>query len=295
MNINKDIKRDLITSVFFLFYGFLVLLVFPKLFLLAGGGAEEQAYLTKFFFYTAPGLIALLILVIIKIVRAFVKTDYVDSILHDPQDSVFYNIPVLRTILENPLLLVVGSIIFFSSLVYIGKVTQTQFIGSAEVPVYEMQVTEIAEVGLSVWPPSPSETFEFAVAVLLFMFLLKFLKHKKKLNEPLYQGLLYVVVPIISTLLWLMYHLFRYGASDLKILNVMWFGYISAMSIVLFRTIIPALMYHDVNNLFVKLFKMFSSDLVLTITLIILILLTLLFIYWTSVSVLRKSKKGEPI
>jgi len=261
---NKDVLKDVLFSVGFIVYLLLVLFILPKLFLLAGGGIENQENLTKYMFYSAPAGIMAIFLILLKWIRGYTKLPYIDSILHDPENSLFSNIPVVKTILEKPALLIIFSLIFFSGLVYIERTTQTAFLPKASLPPIEQQVTETADIGLHIYPASPAETIELGLVITLILILLNYIRYKYKFDDFSYWGMKLVVVPLIGAILWMVYHLARYGSSDLALTSVFAFGFISSLLITLTNSLIPALVLHDLNNFYVRLFELTSSDIVLT-------------------------------
>lgn len=288
-----DLKRDIFFTAEFMLYLFLVLFVLPKIFLLAGGGIENTDNLTKFMFYSAPGAVVAIFLILIKWIRVFVKVPYLDSVIHDPEESLLYNIPYVKNIIANPLLLILGSLIFFSGLVYIERVTQTALLPKAEIPFIQQQVTETADIGLHVYPASPAETLELALVITFILIGLNLLKHRFGFDDTIGWILKIVIVPFIGALLWMVYHIARYGSSDIALTSVFGFGYISTLLIVLTNSIIPALVLHDINNLFVRLFELISSDFVLIGIVVVLIILSVSFI-----SLLVRDitiKKGETL
>ncbi len=70
----------------------------------------------------------------------------------------------------------------------------------------------------------------------------------------------------------------RYGTSELSMLVVIFFWGMMGLLIVLTGSIIPSLIFHDMNNLFYKLNMMFSSDKVIYATVAVLALLLVIFI-----------------
>ena len=288
MQDKKDVIKDILFTVFFMGYMLLVLFILPKLFLLAGHGIESEINLTKFLFYSAPAAVVGIFLIILKWVRAYTKSPYIDSIIHDPETSILYNVPILNMILKNPKLLILGSILFFSGLIFINNLTQTAFF-VAEVPRIEMQVTETADIGLHVFPAADAETIELGATLVFILIIFALLKKKYDIDDLTHKIAIHIFVPLIGMVLWLVYHLARYGASDIALLSVMGFGLISSLIIIYTKSLIPAIILHQLNNLYVRLFEMYSSDRVIIISSVIWGIILIIFI----ISLINELRKGQ--
>jgi hypothetical protein len=279
-NLQHDILRDLSFAVLFLlFYGSIIFSVLTTINLFGLGGIEQQEYLSKTLYYRVILGVGIIILFLLKLIRIKFG-DRFFSLLHDPEDSPIWKVPILKNTIANPYLLLLGSIILFSGFTYLGKISQTALLGQADVPNYnfEQQTQPLADVYFAVYPASPAETIEL---VVFLIFLVNLLDHVIKLdNKVLRSIIMYLGLPIISAIYGIVVHLARYGGSDVALYSVAVFWFFTGLFTILIRSIIPVLVYHDINNLFVKLFQMFSSDFVILIMLFIMIVLSVLWIYW---------------
>lgn len=306
----KDIVRDIMFTLIILVLGYLKLFLLPQLYLFAGGGVEQEINLWKFTIYTTLGTFCILYLIVTKWIRFFVRgepdVDWINSVGHDPEDTFLSKIPILQTIINNLVLLWLISLIITIPLATGASLNaQNTWYPDTILPKLEQQVTETAELGLSVDPASLAETLGLVVAISIIMLVMGYLKTKNILDSIIYNILLYIFVPLISSILWVLYHIARYGASDTSLISVFLFGLISSISIVYLRSIIFAIVYHDINNLIKKLFcfktsvegtctgGLFATDsLILTIVLIEIILI-LIFVYLFITIYFKEENKGK--
>jgi len=277
LNIN-DSKRDFKFGVLYL-VGFVLVLeiiLIPIWSLLGGRGAEETTNLTKFMFYVAWGVAVILAMVLFKAIRLFFKgDDTYDVYVHDPEKGVFAkikNIPFIRffyKVNKSVWLLVLFSLIVFIPFAFIGGFMQqtaleggfwknffpqTGFPGSNFFT--EQQVAETADFGLAVWPASPVETISDALVICLMLIVLRVMVVKGTISAIVYNFLKWTVIPLLGALNHLAIHMFRYGGSDASLLGVFNFGLLTSVLYLLFASVIPILLLHDVNNGVVKLFDM---------------------------------------
>lgn len=279
-----DLLRDIVFSMLLLLVGFLTLYLLPQFFLFGQGGVENPDNLWKFTIYSGIGAFAIIIIVMLKIIRWIFRNnpeyDWVDSVGHDPEKSFLSKIPFIKIVVNNIVLLWLASLLFFLP-ISIGAALRPEqtFYPDTIVLELEQQTTETAELGLSAYPASPAETLFLAVVVTFILLILGWLKKQDIITLGVYQVLKYTAVPIIGTMLWVTYHFARYGNIQTALVSVALFGFISTFLIVLFHSIIPAMVYHDVNNIIKKAFTLFSSDQLLIVLGVFIAILTVIFAY----------------
>lgn len=230
------------------------------------GGFEVEEILSKFTFYIGPAAIALLgIGGLVFLESKFLKgSGYESIIIHKP------SVGVLGSFFRSYGVLVWGSLLLFGFLGILATSTQTAFMG---IPVYEQQFTPSASVIFSVYPASTSEGLTWLFTVLLSSFGLGLLFKRFGGPAELFRILRYPLILVVSVFYGVSLHLLRYGASDIAILNVGLFWFLTGLLYILFASWVPSFLLHDVNNLFVRLNQLFSSDVVLFSTVGILLLL----------------------
>lgn len=260
----------------FVIWGVVSIILIPMLIGLGPlGGFEKEAILQKFWFYAGPGMGFLIGIIAISIASFIIfkeKDKEINGVyIHNPEKGVFSFMSKYLT----PLNLILGSLLVFGTIGIFSTVTQTFF---TEIPMIEQQFTETAEVMFSVYPPSPAETFGLIFVVMLSLFSLGLFY--KKNNTPK-GSFVYVSIPItiiVSVLYGVINHTLRYSSSDLSMLVVMVFWGFMGLMLILFGSLIPLLLFHDINNLFSKLNKMFSSDKVVYVTIGVLVFIFIIFI-----------------
>lgn len=307
----KDAKHDFIFGVIYLagFVLALEIILVPIFALLGGRGAEESSNLAKFYFYVAWGVGVILVMVLFKLIRLYMKGDDVyDMHVHDPEKGVFArmkNLPFFRffyKVNKSFLLLLLFSLIIFVPVGFVGGfIKQTAFEGSFWANVFpqtsfpgtnfytEQQVTETADFSLAVWPASPVETISDALIICLMLIAIRYLVIKGIIPSALGTFLKWTIVPVLGALAHLAIHVFRYGGSDVSLLGVFNFGLLTSLLYLFFASLVIILVLHDINNALLKLFDMgiLGSDASIAVMLIIEATLVALFI-WSYTS---KSKK----
>ncbi len=171
-----------------------------------------------------------------------------------------------------------GSLVIFGGLSLAGGIANTNNFPNTGFPQVEQQVTETSQLSLAVYPASPSETLNLAVVLTISQIVIAVLKRKGILDPTTAMILSLLILPFIGGAFWMSFHQFRYGDSEPALFSVFSFGYISSILIVGTRMILPALIYHDTNNLVQKSMELFSSDIVIFVMTVIWVLLLILFV-----------------
>jgi len=244
----------------------------PKFFGFAAGGFERDNILQKFFFYSPFG--AILGLISLKLILIITGNNkFKGAIIHDPDTDGIFSYGYSLKVIKNPIFLFIMSWLIFSSL-FLLAVNENTFFNA--IPVVEQQFTTTADIFFSMYPASPSETFEGIFFISLLSFFLSYFT-QGKLSKSVYLFLTVIIMTIGGATFGYLNHLLRYGFNEVAIQNVILFWGFGGFITALIRSVIPFLVLHDVNNLFVKLNQLFSSDSVITYTVIVLIIGWLLF------------------
>ena len=288
--VNPKLKDILVGSSWLIIYAALTIIIFPMFVGLGPfAGFESEAILTKFMFYQSG--FSVLGLIAVYIIGYFVK--YNESlgvgILHNPEKapSLFSFIKPPR-IIKNPVLLFFLMWLIFAPMFLLASTQNTFF---SAIPHIEMQVAETAHVIFAMWPASPSETLSCVFLISLFLLLLRMFLGRK-INKGVYMLLALVGGMFIAGMYGSINHSLRYGFSEISSMNVIIFWSFLGLITIVFNSVIPPLVLHDANNLFVKLNDLFSSEIIYGITIAIWVSLLILFVFFILVT---KKKKGEGI
>lgn len=281
--------RTILHLLFFIMWGVLTMGLIP---LLVGfgptGGFEIEEILQKFVFYTGPGGLFLVGIIAITIASMIIFKDDERKIngiiLHNPDKGI---LSFAKDKLTGGNVIMV-SLIVFSLLGIFSTTTQTFFYN---LPKVEQQFTKTADVIFSMWPASPAETFGYVFFLLFALFFLGLYYKKKKLDHA---SFLWVSIPISMVLGFfygLILHTLRYRNDEISMAATIIFWIMQGILIVMFGTIIPSLLMHDTNNLFYKLNKLFSSDIVTGI--IVAVVILLIFVYMLLLIIKRGKRKKK--
>ena len=268
----------------------------PTLSLFVFGGAENQANMVKFFFY---GLMLFSSVFTISIVRLLKSEGFFSRnpdlepfgrmTAHSPGNTILYNRlkeiePVGSFVAEHVKdprkFFLVSWVISLVLGAWIG--IRGSFVSGVP-QLVEGQVTETAQLSLAVEPAVISETLFFFTFIFYSITgsVAWFMKEKLGLN--LFYAIIIgkIVAVILTPLLFLAYHVFRYGTSQAELLGVYLLGFTSAVTVAITDSMIFAYMVHASGNFFHKLaeLELFTSEATILITLGALVVSTLLYLW----------------
>lgn len=296
-------KYDLLFGSLYLigFVLFFEISVLPYLFLFAGGGGFDNMNFTAYFLYGLVAVIPVLFDYSILIARIWVRKgeSWFTVWVHQPEEGLFAkvkDVPVLRFLYrtnKSVWLLALLTIIVFLPLVALGahlhSTQQTSFVRSipetsfpSESTFTSQQVTSFADFGLAVWPASPSESIQECSILAMFLLISGYFCFVKGLYpKGVHETLKYTVIPLLGATYHLLVHLLRYGSSDVALQAVFTFGLLSAFLFVFFASMVPAIVYHEVNNAVYKLFStgVLGSQLSFAVLAVIEFFLIVAFVY----------------
>jgi len=203
---------------------------------------------------------------------------------------------------KSPILMIILSFIVFLSL-YLGFVflSPQQSVLQIGVPFIEqtaleqagLQTTTLRNFGrllFSIEPASMLETlFAYSFGVIgVIVFNGKIIRLITKTDPP--EFIDEVIFVIIFTIIGVILHLARYGASEVTIFTgILPFWFLSGLFIVLVQSVIPAIVFHEVNNGVSSALQIYGADLVtIGILISIAVLIGLGILYYFA-----NKQKGE--
>lgn len=289
----KDSVMDVIgTVILFIFLGIEIVLVTYALF--GGGGAESEVNRDIFMFSAILGLFGAIIILALKLghyivqhSNSYKKWGWINCVLHDPEDSPLLNQTGFKW-LRSPFMMI-GVFLILSSILGLVQVYQNSF--WTELPSrVPQQITETAQGILSSIPSDMEVYVPLSIAGLLISVSI-WLAKTNKIPTELSYVFIYIGVPVLYTITWIVYHFLHHSGSTIALQYVGLFGAISAILLVTFRSIIPIIILKITNNLYAYLNDTIqANETILLITVgINLLLIVLIFFIWT----MTMSKKTE--
>lgn len=280
-NKTKTILNFFGLSLFVGFIGFLV----SQSIGLAGKGFDTQAILQQQSFYLSGGIFLLLIVCGFVIEYVIKKGDerYGNNILFANMGEK-PSLPFFKKFSQFKMLYL--SVIIFSILGMIMFVTkQASFTGIT--PLAE-QFTPTAELLYSSTLVPISENLGLALVLLVTILVIRVFARKKNWTSNNFGIMVYLLVPLMGAIYWIINHLLRYGGSDTTLITVFGFGLAMSVITVLTGSFIPAWILHASNNLFYDMQRLFTRDSVLMLVgIVIVVLIVFYFIIFR-----KKSNKG---
>lgn len=248
-------------------------IAFPAFILYGLGAASEQTNLVKYFFYAVLGFSPLLVnfTTVYLQNRGFFEEypslkGFQYFTFHSPENTFlgkkFPNAFSAKVML--PLFMVVA--LFFGAMVSInGQLA----VGTPQ--LVEGSVSPGASLGLSVEPAVSSETFFFNVGMLFGQIgLLYFFLYGRGVSPRLSYILSHVLSVFLTTIEFLLYHDFRYGAQEASQASILVLGFITNGLTAVTHSIIPAYLIHGSGNLFSKAAAegIFTSEIAILVTVV---------------------------
>lgn len=254
-----------------LYFSFTI--AFPAFLLYGLGAADEQANLVKYFFYGILGLAPLVVnfaTIYLENRGFFDRNPSLQGFkylsFHSPDNTALGK--AFPKMLQAKVLLPISLIIalFFGALVSVsGQVA----VGTPQLVTGSVAPT--ASLGLAVEPAVSSETFFFNVGMLfgqiglIYMFL-----YGRGVSARVSYILSHVISWLLTSVEFLLYHNFRYGASETSQASVFLLGLLTNGFTALTHSIIPGYTLHGSGNFFSKAASegIFTSDVAILITVV---------------------------
>lgn len=264
-----------------LFVGFMTFLVSQSIGL-GGGGFDSELILQQQSFYIAGGIFLLLIICGFIIEFVIKKGDerYGSNVLFSSLGEK-PSLPFFKKFSQFKLLYL--SIIVFSILGMLMFVTQqASFTG---IKPLEQQFSPTAELLYSSLLVTGSENLGLALVLLVTIIVIRYFARTKNWTSGNFGIMVYLLVPLMGAIYWLINHLLRYSGSDTTLLTVFGFGFTMSLITVLTGSFIPAWIMHISNNLFYDMQRLFTRDAVLMLVGLIIVALIVLYFF-----IFRKKK-----
>lgn len=291
---NEDIFNDIKELFVFGNYYLIVTTIAPLLALFFGNAIEDPLNITKFTLFNSTLGIVLSFLILKTCVNAFAvlfkKNFEIPFIFHDPEYSLFRG----NKWISDLRILTLGMIVLGSLLVFSG-VSQTSL------PIQEQQILPSAQLIFDIYPASPSETglmlvFLNVLVLLPTYFIFIRIYGSKEFRKERVFSLFAIILLIGFTVgggfFGYALHSYRYAGSETSINTVIVFWSMSGFVTALTGSIVPAQVWHDVNNAILSAKTLYSSSVISTYILIVMLLGALAFISLVFSKLDKPFKKG---
>ena len=260
-----------------------MVVVVPFVSLTWGRALDKEIYVRTFWFYMAIALGMGILIAMLKLIQILLKNlDYEKGfyalvsriIIHNPKEDGF-DMGGLTLFIQNPLKMWMFSVVIFS---FVAFITASNAIHMTAIPKpAEMAVTELGELGMVTEPASTGETLMLLAVIFIIYSLINYVFKRYGIYDTQTGRIAYWIIalgilPILGGFFWYGIHTWRYGAEETSMLYAFMFGLFQTFITNLTGSVIPALVYHETNNLFIKMIELYSSDKALLVTIVIFIL-----------------------
>lgn len=259
--------REIVELVGFVVFIVLMSGLLTFLGLFVGRGLEDTESLQKVWFYlgvTAVFLIGVVSLKLYDVVSNRERPLFSGGFIHDPEKGVLGKLFSKYLSLKN---VVFGSLFLFTIVGLFSVVTNTFFAG---IPSFQQSITPMGRLILAVEPAVSSETLILMFLMSVSYGLISYFSRNRSDNVVLK---LFLSVPL-TTVFWVLFHSVRYGFSEVALLGTAVFGFVSALLIVLTGSFIPTYVFHFMNNFFLQAKSLFSTEIILSVSVFWLIILS---------------------
>jgi len=287
----KTVAMDFLGTIILIMYLVAVgYIVFG--FLSAGRALENPDNIKKFWTYLVLGIISVLLIFASKfenLIMVYLNLksrldsaiinffEAFDTFVHQTRDSILENY-FGKLWWLNPFDLGLFTLAISSTIglfIVISKTPLTQVYTF----LFEQQISPTAEFGLAIEPAVFGETMSLMALAGILWGISKYLVNKRYISITTHYFITIGIIPVICAFLWMGIHLLVYGDNSFGLLATWFWGYAQVLSAMIFVSVIPAYIFHAVNNAFQKASEMFSAE----ITVIMVALIVLLL--WVSVTV----------
>jgi len=253
-----------------------IIYLIPLLIGFGKGGFSEEAILKQFQIYNPLGTAMLVGVLIFYLIEHFVmKGDekYGSTIYFNSQGEGA-SLPFFKRF-SNFKLFFFFSIIFGILGLLNTAFTKQTFIGVA---VLQQQFTKLDSLLFSSSLVPASENLISAFVLALSITILLLIARSKDMSSMNFKILTYFLIPLIVGLFGLFLHFLRYSGTDINLFFVFMFWFMGGLLTVLVGSFIPFWVMHISNNLFFDLGRQFSSDRILILTIIVLVLMVISYL-----------------
>jgi len=272
-----------ITQALVLFLWSIMVVVVPFVSLTWGRALNKEIYAEVFKFYIGVAIGMGVLISMLKLIQVVLRHLGYEKgiyalvskiIIHNPKEDGF-DMGGLTLFIQNPLKMWMFSVVIFSFSTFI---TASNAIHMTAIPKpAEMAVTELGELGMVTEPASTAETLMLLAIIFIIYSLINYVFKRYGIYDTSTGRIAYwiialVILPILGGFFWYGIHTWRYGAEETSMLYAFMFGALQTFITNTTGSIIPALVFHETNNLFIKMLELYSSDKVLLFVIVIFIL-----------------------
>ena len=242
------------------------------------GGFDEPNVLAQFQYYQIIGTGFLMGVIIFFIIELFILKDdnKFGNSLGFSSLGEFPAIPLFKrfTILQITLL----SIIFFGILGILNftLTDQKTFTG---VGTLSQQFTATDSILFSSFVIPIAENLGAAFVIVVTFFILRYLGRKYDFGKGTFSSFALILIPIITGLFGLAWHLWRYSGSELDLITVFIFWTIGGFITVVTGVFTPFWIMHLNNNLLFDLSRFFSNETVLITAVVISVIMVVVYVF----------------
>jgi hypothetical protein len=243
---------------------------------LAARGFDSEEILKQYFFYSAPAIGFLLGILLFFGIELFITKgddEYGNSLAFNSQGET----PAMSfwkrfsTIQFAFLWMIIFALAGLVSVL----TKQESFTGLAVLP---QQFTAGSSILFSTALVVVSENLGAGFTVALLFFLLRVAGRKYNMSAASFKIISWTIFPLIVGTVGLGNHLLRYSNSEIAKMTVFVFWTILGLVTILTGSIIPGLMMHASNNVFIDLARFFSSDTLRNYTIMVVIGLIVIYV-----------------
>ena len=261
-----DIKRFGLFAIVIMAFFFL-----GALSLTAGKGFTDADFSKAFLTYTIFGFIGLVTIGVIVFINYFGKRKKWFVPLHNPEESVVGNFRFVK----DPVLLGLSTLLVFLPVFFFyARNSQTFFTSILFVPQAVNKFGGI--VGESILP-AINENLLFFVPII-FLLTLTYRVSKKSVGL---QNLLSIfVLPLVLSVLWVLFHSIVYGGNEVAQVSTYAFGVLWILLTILTRSFVPGAVIHFLANFSLSSYRygLIANDTFLVF--VGLVWFALLFVIW---------------
>jgi len=237
----------------------------PILALYWGRGAESLEYFQKTTFYQSGGLLlAFSALYLMRVLN--LKFGY--AFVHSHKEGWLYNKQTGKMLegmgwIKSPLKFIFIGVIIFSLMGIVGTMTNTFFVG---IPTIEQQISQPAHIALAVEPASSVEVMYEVVFLFALLSVVLWIRKKYDYGKIFVILMSLFVVAPIRAIFAVLIHYMRYAHLEMNLIGIFLTRYIHSIITLATGSILWEWIWHSSNNFFFKLSTMFSNDIILITT-----------------------------
>jgi hypothetical protein len=265
----KVLGRDLLEWVKLAFYSGIMGLVLPILILFKFGGVEVREIFDKSVLYIGifgASLLLILAFIFYKNFKKGLRNEYEPLCLYS-KNSTLSKISIFNWVSSPLKLFLISAIIF--TIIGLFSVSTNTFFSSAPT---QQQFTTTGGVISAAEPAATSENLLLFFIMNLALLGVYILATKYNWSPETTTIISTIAVIIFCVMFWIFYHSAKYGGQETAMLAVIIFAFFGSIITVVTRSFIPWHIWHFCNNLFLTLGTHYSTDSIMIVTVLAVIL-----------------------